>query len=80
MTRDELFGALKKILVEDFDIDEEIVVPEASISDDLDLDSIDAVDMIVKLKPHLNAAIEPSVFKSVKTVRDVLDVLQPLSV
>ncbi len=79
MTSGELFGVLKKILIEDFDIDENDIVPEASIADDLDLDSIDSVDMIVKLKPYLNGAIEPAVFKSVKTVQDVVDVLLPLA-
>ena len=79
LTKDELFSALKKILVEDFDIEESKITPDASIADDLELDSIDAVDMIVKLKPLLDSAIEPAVFKSVRTVQDVVDVLQPIS-
>lgn len=79
MTRDEMFLAVKGVLVNDFDIDESRVTPEALISDDLELDSIDAVEMIVKVKPFLNASVQPDVFRSVKTVGDVVDVLVPLS-
>ena len=79
MTRDELFSTVKTILVEDFDIDETLIREDAKIGDDLELDSIDAVDMIVKLKPYLFDSVEPQVFKSVKTVGDVVNVLLPLS-
>lgn len=79
MTKEEFYPILKNILINDFDIDEKIVTLEAEIENDLDLDSIDSVDMIVKLKPYLTKSIEPAVFKSVKTVQDVVDVLQPLT-
>ncbi len=79
MTKDELYTKLKEILVNDFDIDEALITPEASIEEDLELDSIDSVDMIVKVKPLLNAKIEPEAFKSVKTVQDVVDILEPLT-
>lgn len=79
MTKDELYTKLKEILVNDFDIDEALITPEASIEEDLELDSIDSVDMIVKVKPLLNDKIEPEAFKSVKTVQDVVDILEPLT-
>ena len=68
MSKDEIFGKLKDILVNEFEIDEGSITPEATLFDDLELDSIDSVDMIVKVKPLLNAAIPPDAFKSVKTV------------
>ena len=79
MTKDELYSKLKEILINDFDIEESLITPEASIEEDLELDSIDSVEMIVKVKPLLNAAIEPEAFKSVKTVQDVVDILEPLT-
>jgi len=79
MTKDEVFAKLKDVLVADFDIEEAAVVPEANIVTDLDLDSIDAVELIVKMKPLLNGKIEPEIFKSVKTVQDVVDILEPLT-
>lgn len=79
MTNDELYSKLKETLVNDFDIEESAVTPEANIVTDLELDSIDAVEMIVKMKPLLHGKIEPEDFKAVKTVQDVVDILLPLT-
>jgi acyl carrier protein len=79
MTKEEVFAKLKDVLVNEFDIEESEITPEANIVTDLDLDSIDAVELIVKMKPFLNAKIEPDVFKSVKTVDDVTEILVPLT-
>ena len=79
MTKEEVFAKLKDVLINEFDIEESEITPEANIVTDLDLDSIDAVELIVKMKPFLNAKIEPDVFKSVKTVDDVTEILVPLT-
>jgi acyl carrier protein len=79
MTKEEVYTKLKEVLVNEFDIDAADITPEANIVTDLDLDSIDAVEMIVKMKPYLNGKIEPDVFKSVKNVDDVVNVLIPLT-
>ena len=79
MTKDALYSQLKEILVNDFDIEESLITLDASLEQDLELDSIDSVEMIVKVKPFLNAPIEPEAFKSVRTVQDVLDLLAPLT-
>ncbi len=80
MTKEAIFSKLKEILINDFDIEEEIITPQASISEDLDLDSIDSVELIVKVRPYLKDKIEPEAFKSVKTVQNVVDLLEPLSI
>ncbi len=79
MTKDEIYSKLKETLINDFDIEEDLIKPEANIVVDLDLDSIDAVELIVKMKPYLNDKIEPEIFKSVKTVQDVVNILEPLT-
>lgn len=79
MTKDELYSKLKEILITEFDIDADLITPDALIQEDLQLDSIDSVDMIVKVKPFLNSAIAPDAFKSVKTVQDVVSILEPLT-
>jgi len=48
--REEILTAIKEIMVEMFEIDEQAITLEARLYEDLDFDSIDAVDMIVKLK------------------------------
>lgn len=80
MTKDELYTKLRDILINEFDIDEALIKPEALIQEELELDSIDSVDMLVKVKPFLKAPVEPEAFRSVKTVQDVIDILEPLTV
>ncbi len=78
MTREEILAALSNILQETFDIDAAKVVPEARLFQDLDIDSIDAVDMIVKLKPIVGKRLQPEAFRQVRTVDDVVNALQNL--
>ena len=54
------------------------LVPEARLYEDLELDSIDAVDLIVKLKSMLPRNIDPEVFKAVRTLQDVVDAIYGL--
>ena len=78
MTDQEIFDRLRSILVETFDIEAEHITPQARLYDDLDIDSIDAVDLIVKLKPLVGKRLQPEAFKAVRTVQDVIDALQGL--
>ena len=80
MSKDEIFEKLKGILVSEFELDEGDVTPDALLGDDLDLDSIDSIDLIVKMKecmPADKVNVDPSIFKTVKTVQDVVDALVP---
>jgi acyl carrier protein len=78
MTKDDIFTKLKEVLVAEFDLDPELVTPEALLYTDLDLDSIDAVDMVVRMKEYIQGKIDPVLFKNARTVQDVVDVLYPL--
>lgn len=80
MSNDEIFAKLKEILVSEFEIDEASVTMDANLFDDLDLDSIDSIDLIVKMKefmPKDKGNVDPSIFKTVKTVKDVVEALVP---
>jgi acyl carrier protein len=78
MTKNELFDRIVAILHESFEIEPSRIKPEARLYDDLDIDSIDAVDLIVQLKPLLGRGLQPDAFKSVRTVQDIVDVLHGL--
>lgn len=78
MTQEEIFTKLKDTLVSVFELEESQITPGALLGDDLDLDSIDAIDLVVKMKeytPEGKPAIDASIFKEVKTVQDVVDAL-----
>ncbi|HII4352470.1 TPA: acyl carrier protein [Enterobacter cloacae] len=61
-----------------FEIDPKDITPEARLYEDLELDSIDAVDMIVHLQKKTGKKIKPETFKSVRTVQDVVDAVEQL--
>ncbi|PKQ04654.1 MAG: acyl carrier protein [Alphaproteobacteria bacterium HGW-Alphaproteobacteria-12] len=73
MTRDEIYDTLKGFLVELFEIPEEQISLDAHLADDLDLDSIDAVDLVLKLQEFVGRKVSAEQFRSVRTVRDVID-------
>lgn len=79
MTHDEIFTQVTTILSELFEIPAEDITMDSKLYEELDLDSIDAVDLVVQLKNALQKDIEPSVFRKVRTVRDVVDVIENLS-
>jgi acyl carrier protein len=78
MTREEVLQKIQDILTEEFEIDKSAVVPEAKLYEDLELDSIDAVDLLVKMKGLIPGKIDPESFKKAVTVQDVVDILYPL--
>lgn len=78
MTKDQLFQRIVAILHETFDIDPSRVRLESRLGEDLDIDSIDAVDLIVQLKPLLGGNLKPEAFRSVRSVQDVVDALHDM--
>lgn len=73
MERQEIFQRIAAILHDTFDIEPERITPQAMLGADLDIDSIDAVDLIVQLKPMLGGNLRPEAFKAVRSVQDVVD-------
>lgn len=73
MTKDEIFEEIKRHLVELFEVPADSITMEAQLGEDLDLDSIDAVDLILKIQELTKVRIDPETFKSVRTVGDVVE-------
>lgn len=78
MTRDEIQKKISEILVSDFEIPMEKLVPEAKLFEDLDLDSIDAVDMVVRLQQMTGLKVKAEDFKQIRTLGDIVDVVEKL--
>ena len=78
MTRDDIFAQIKAALVELFEVDEEAITPEARLYQDLELDSIDAIDLVVHLQKLTGKKIKPEEFKSVRSVADVVEAVDRL--
>lgn len=70
---DEIFQRVTQALEQLFEIDPRDVKPESTLYEDLDIDSIDAVDLVIELKNISGRKIQPEEFKSVRTVQDIVD-------
>ncbi|EKO3489215.1 acyl carrier protein [Vibrio fluvialis] len=76
--KQQVFDQVKDALVELFEIDADDVQPDAHLYQDLDLDSIDAVDLVVHLQKVTGKKIKPEEFKAVRTVEDVVEAVTEL--
>ena len=64
------FDKLKAIIVEQFDVDEALVTPEADMQEDLGIDSLDVVDLIVIISEEFDIEIPDEAVDNIKTVGD----------
>ncbi len=78
LTRDDILNKLTSILVEDFEVDKNLITLDASLFEDLDLDSIDAVDLAVRVQQFTQKKIPPENFKQIKTINDVVNAIEEL--
>ena len=75
MNKEDILSQLSSAMVELFELNPEQIVLEARLQDDLDLDSIDAVDMAVRLQALTGHKVELSTLKEIVTVGDVVDLV-----
>lgn len=73
LSKDEVYGRLARYLTDMFEVPAEKIRLEARLYEELDLDSIDALDLVVKLQEITGRRISPQEFKTVRTVGDVVD-------
>jgi len=76
--KEEIFQRILGVLTDLFEIDAERVKLESNLYTDLDIDSIDAVDLVVELKKISGKKIKPEDFKNVRTVSDVVNAVAEL--
>ncbi|MEC9406747.1 MAG: acyl carrier protein [Abyssibacter sp.] len=74
----DIFSTLQGLFEELFEIEPQTVTPDARLYEDLDIDSIDAVDLVVRLKEITGKSVEPEQFKSVRTVQDIVDAVDEM--
>ncbi|EGA71652.1 acyl carrier protein [Vibrio sinaloensis DSM 21326] len=78
VNKEQVFNQVKDALEELFEIDAADIVPDAHLYQDLDLDSIDAVDLVVHLQNVTGKKIKPAEFSTVRTVDDVVNAVTEL--
>ena len=71
--REDIFNLLRNALVELFELDPASISLESHLYRDLEIDSIDAIDLIDHIKRQTGKKITAEDFKSVRTVNDVVE-------
>ena len=77
-SKEEIYNKLCEILEEEFEIDKTLLNSDANLFTDLDLDSIDAVDLAVRLQQFTDKRISPEEFKQIRTLNDVVEAIYNL--
>ena len=77
-TKEEIFAELKTILTEELEIAEADIKLEANLFEDLDLDSIDAVDIAERMQKFTDKKLPPEEFKKIRTVNDIVEAVYAL--
>ena len=74
-TREDIFNTLRGVLIELFEIEPERITPEADLYTDLEIDSIDAIDLIDQVRRRTGRKLDANDFRSVRTIADVVEAM-----
>ena len=78
LTSNDIYEIFKGFLVDDFEIESDNISLDSNLFDDLELDSVDAVDLAVRLQQYTQKKVSPEEFKQIKTVGDVVNAVERL--
>ena len=73
MTPEEIRKAVDQIMIEEFEVEPESLTPEAALDTDLDMDSLDGVDLVVALEKTFSCRIPEEEARGIRTLRDIYD-------
>ena len=76
MNRTEIEEKVKAFLIDDLEIDEEKIAPEAKLKDDLGIDSLDFVDIVVFVEKNFGFKITPEEMAGVTTLSQFCDYIE----
>ena len=77
-TKQQIRAHLDDNLVEMFEVERDDIHADARLYEDLDIDSLDAVDLVIALREYTGVEVQPEQFKEVRTVGDVVDAVHAL--
>ena len=76
MNEEEILVELKRVLMDEFEVDEEKITPNASFYEDLELDSLDAIDLIVTMNNVYNIDVDNKSMEEILTVQQLIDTVK----
>lgn len=79
MTREKILEEIRRLMSTLFEIEPNAVTTESRLGQDLDLDSIDAIDLIIKMQDMTGQKVDPEAMKTLRTVGDIADMVEQLT-
>jgi len=76
MTRTEIEEIIKNFLIEDIEVEEEMIKPDAMLKNDLGIDSLDFVDIVVIVERNFGFKINPEEMAGVQTLGQFCDYIE----
>ena len=76
MKKEEIIEKVNNLLVEEFEIEADMLTPEASLKKDLEIDSLDFVDIVVLVEREFGFKPKAEELKNVKTLQDFYDYIE----
>ncbi len=78
MTKSDIEEKIRRILVSEFEVDAAKLNPDTDLFTELDLDSIDAVDLVVRIQQETGKKVDPADFRQIRKLRDVVEAVDKL--
>ena len=73
MTQEEIIAKINEFLVDEFEVDADVIKPEAPLQETLDLDSLDYVDLVVVIESNFGFKVKGEDFMEIRTFQDFYD-------
>ena len=73
MTYEEIIAKSTEFLVDDFEVDGSKITPQASLSETLELDSLDYIDLVVVIESNFGVKVKAEEFGEIVTFKDFYD-------
>lgn len=70
MTQQEIISRINAFMVEDFEVEETAITPDAELKSTLDLDSLDYIDLVVAIEQNFGFKVNPEDFQKLITIQD----------
>lgn len=75
MTKEEIFSQLKPLIADSLSVIENEIIPELLFTDDLGADSLDQVELCMRIEKKFDIAFSDKEMESIKTVQDAVDLV-----
>lgn len=73
MNQQEIISRINAFMIEDFEVEEQAITPEADLKATLDLDSLDYIDLVVAIEQNFGFKVKPEDFQTMVTIGDFYD-------